>query len=59
MEKYKRVCARVDLNALRFNMDSIKKNIKDGTSIMAVIKADGYGHGAIAIAKEMEKELSN
>ncbi|MBQ4529535.1 MAG: alanine racemase [Lachnospiraceae bacterium] len=56
MEKYKRVCARVDLNALRFNMDSIKKNIKDGTSIMAVIKADGYGHGAIAIAKEMEKD---
>lgn len=55
MEKYKRVCARINLDALKFNIDSIKKNIKDGSSIMAVIKADGYGHGAIPIAKCLEK----
>ena len=56
MEKYKSVCARINLDALQFNIDSIKKNIKDGSSIMAVIKADGYGHGAIPIAKCLEKE---
>ena len=27
------------------------KNVKEGTKIIAVIKADGYGHGARAIAR--------
>ena len=30
------------------------KKIKPGTKIMAVVKADGYGHGAIPIAKEID-----
>ena len=56
MEKYKRVCARIDLDALKYNINSIKKGIKDGSSIMAVIKADGYGHGALPIAKCLEDD---
>ena len=56
MNKYNRVYAEIDLDAVRYNFVSMKKNIKEGTKIMAVIKADAYGHGAIPIARLMEKE---
>lgn len=54
LKQYERVYARVDLDAVRFNMESMKKNIRPETKIMAVIKADGYGHGAVPIARELE-----
>lgn len=34
----------------------MKNNLKEGTRIIAVIKADGYGHGAIPIARLMESK---
>jgi len=55
LEKYQRVYASVDLNAILFNMDSMKKNCNPDTQILGVIKTDGYGHGALPIAKELEK----
>ena len=33
----------------------MKKNIKEGTKIIAVIKADAYGHGAVPIARMLEE----
>lgn len=54
MEKCQRVYAAVDLDALKANVDAIKHCISPDTQIMAVIKADGYGHGAVPIAKELE-----
>lgn len=51
---YSRCEAIIDLDALRNNMDEMKNVIKKETKIIAVIKADGYGHGAIEIAKEIE-----
>lgn len=54
MEHYDRVWAEIDLDAIAFNIESIKKNISINTQIVAVIKADGYGHGAIPIAKMLE-----
>ena len=43
--KKNRVYAGIDLDALRYNMESMHKNIKEGTKIAAVIKADaGMGH---------------
>lgn len=53
-EKYARVYAEVNLDAIRFNLESMKGNICPETKIMAVIKADGYGHGAVEIAREVE-----
>ena len=32
----------------------MKKNIAKDTKIVAVIKTDGYGHGAVRIAKQLE-----
>ncbi|MGN0352213.1 MAG: alanine racemase [Roseburia sp.] len=51
---YTRVCANIDLDAILYNMESMRKNIGSHTKIMAVIKTDGYGHGAIEIAETIE-----
>lgn len=53
---YDRVWAEIDMDAISFNLESIKKNISDNTKIIAVIKTDGYGHGAVPIAKLLEAE---
>lgn len=50
MKKYDRIRAEISLNAIAHNFAEMKKNIKKDTKIIAVIKADGYGHGAEAIA---------
>jgi alanine racemase len=54
IEKYSRVYASVDLDAIHSNMDHMKANIEPETKIISVIKADGYGHGAVPIARELE-----
>ena len=46
------IYTEIDLNAFRHNLNAIKKILNPGTNIMAVIKADAYGHGADAIAYE-------
>lgn len=43
----------IDLDALNFNIDNIKNKI-GSTKLLAVIKADAYGHGAVQIARELE-----
>ena len=55
METYARVYAEVDLDAIRFNMDSMKANIAENTQMIGVIKADGYGHGSVPIAEVLEE----
>ena len=54
MFEYERVYAEIDLDAICRNVSSMKKNIAKDTKILAVIKTDGYGHGAIPIAIELE-----
>ena len=54
MEKYSRIKALISLDAIRYNFEQMKKNIKEGTKIIAVIKADAYGHGAVPIARMLE-----
>ena len=51
MKKYSRIRAEIDLDAVRFNFESMKNNLTPGTKMAAVIKADGYGHGAVQIAR--------
>lgn len=50
LERYQRTYAQIDLDAAVFNMQQMKQNIAETTQIMAVVKTDGYGHGAIPIA---------
>ncbi|HEU4392728.1 MAG TPA: alanine racemase [Solirubrobacterales bacterium] len=43
-----RAVARVDLEAVRRNCGRLKEELQDGAELCAVVKADGYGHGAVA-----------
>ncbi len=54
--EYQRVYAKIDLDAISHNIALVKRKIPDGTKLMLVIKADAYGHGAVAIAREFEGE---
>ncbi|MDE2059851.1 MAG: alanine racemase [candidate division NC10 bacterium] len=46
-----RAWVEVDLGAIRHNVAAIQQLLKPSTQLMSVVKADGYGHGAIAIAR--------
>jgi alanine racemase len=50
MKKY-RVWAEIDLGKVAKNVASIRKRVGQGVKILVVVKADAYGHGAIAVAK--------
>ena len=54
-ERYYRACATVNLDAIYDNVVNLGKRLKDGTKIIAVVKTDGYGHGAIPIAKTINE----
>jgi alanine racemase len=49
--------AEVNLDALQFNVAEIKR-LAPGASVLAVIKADAYGHGADAVAREIEPSVA-
>lgn len=57
MNEYYRVEARINLDAICNNIDEVRRNIDDNTKIMAVIKADGYGHGAVALATALKDKV--
>ncbi len=46
--------AEIDLAALRHNFQEVERAIPQGTGILAVVKADAYGHGFMDIARELE-----
>lgn len=54
MREYDRTYALVNLSAIRHNILQVRNNIQKGTSIMAIVKANAYGHGAIPVAKALE-----
>jgi len=56
MKHYERVRACIDLDNIEYNMDLMKGNIAKESLMIAVIKADGYGHGAVPIAKILENK---
>jgi alanine racemase len=45
--------AEINLKALRFNIDGIRKKIGPGVKMMGVVKANAYGHGIEAVAAAM------
>ena len=51
MEKNRRVKAVISLDAVEANFREMRKNIAEDTKMIAVIKADAYGHGAVQIAR--------
>ncbi len=51
LDKYFRGYATIDLDKIFRNVMNMKEKINQETGIIAVIKTDGYGHGAVPIAK--------
>lgn len=58
LELYFRGYAKINLDNIYDNMLSLKAKLKDETEVIAVIKTDGYGHGAVPIAKTLEDIVS-
>ena len=56
MKKYMRVCADIDLDNIYRNITLMRSLICRETKMIPVIKADGYGHGAVPIAEMLEPE---
>lgn len=54
---YQRIYAKIDLNAIEKNVAGVRSRIPKSTKIMAVIKADAYGHGAAVLAHFLEKQV--
>lgn len=46
------VYAEVDLSAIRHNIQGIRNTLRPPCRLCVVVKADGYGHGALAVARE-------
>lgn len=54
-----RVVAEVNTGAIRHNYREIRKIIPKDTEIMGIVKADGYGHGAVEVASILQEEGVN
>ena len=51
----KRAWAEIDLDAIENNIKEIRRHVGDKPKIMGVVKADGYGHGYLEVAKRFSK----
>lgn len=54
--KQQRAWVEIDLSALANNVREIKRLLAPNTAIMAIVKADAYGHGAIDVARTVLAE---
>lgn len=50
-----RAWREIDLAALVHNAKVLRETLSSGTELMAVVKADAYGHGAAAVARALQK----
>lgn len=48
--------AEIDLDALAANFHLIKRHVGRGINVMAIVKANAYGHGAVACARRLASE---
>jgi alanine racemase len=51
--------AIVNLSAIAYNVDQIRRSVGRKTDIMAVVKADGYGHGSVEVSSTALKSGAN
>ena len=54
--------AHIDLDAVRANYRAVLSYVGGGADrpdVIAVVKANGYGHGAVPVARALEASVSN
>lgn len=52
-----RCWVEIDRNALRFNAEVVRKHAGPSAEILAIVKADAYGHGMIGVAKTLADQV--
>lgn len=55
MSRYRNTWAEIDLEAIKHNLDELKNLLPDDRDVMGVVKADGYGHGSVEVARTLVK----
>ena len=48
--------ATIDLTALRTNFRRLRSHMGDSVRVLAAVKGDAYGHGAVDVARALEEE---
>ncbi|MGN0160718.1 MAG: alanine racemase [Lachnospiraceae bacterium] len=57
MSEYNRCFAEISLEAIEHNIQEVRRKVGEDVWILAVIKADGYGHGAVPIAHHIKNQV--
>lgn len=57
MNGYHRCFVRVHLDAIAHNIKEVRKRLSEETKVLAVVKTDAYGHGAVAVAKSLQQSV--
>ena len=53
--KTRRTWAEIDLKNLEHNYHTLRSMLPRGCKLLAPVKADAYGHGAVPVAQRLEK----
>ena len=53
--KFDRIYAEIDLGHIEENMEAMQANLRPGTKMFGVVKTDAYGHGAVPVAKTIDR----
>lgn len=53
--EFDRIYAEIDLGHIEENMEAMQANLRPGTKMFGVVKTDAYGHGAVAVAKTIDR----
>ncbi len=56
LDEFSRVYAKVDLDAISQNVENMYNSLPRNTKMLAVVKTDGYGYGAVPIARMLQKD---
>ena len=54
MRQFERAYAQIHLDRIEENMKAMQAKLAPGTKLFGVVKADGYGHGAVPVAKTID-----
>ncbi|WP_047981044.1 alanine racemase [Ornithinibacillus contaminans] len=52
VDMFRDTWAEINLNAITYNLEQIKEKLPEDSEIMAVVKANAYGHGIVPVAKQ-------
>lgn len=55
MKRLKRTWAEIDLDNLEHNLGQLRGRLEDGTAVMAIVKANAYGHGDASVSRALDR----